>query len=228
MAEPTGIRGRNQPASVPYPAKLTLPARRPAIVHRQRLIDLLSEHVSRRITIVTAPAGDGKTTLLLDFAQSWDAPVCWYALDERDRDLRTFLTYWVACGRVQFPSFGSAVEGALSSPQETSPERWIDLMVTSIQDAGRPFILVLDDFHYLDEAPPELRQVLEGWLYRLPADCHVVLVTRTQPDLAILPLIVVRQEVAQVKATDFAFSCDEVAQLYRDVLNKEISLDDAH
>src|SRR3990172_32804 len=72
MAEPTGVRGRNQPASVPYPAKLTLPARRPAIIHRQRLIDLLSEHVSRRITIVTAPAGYGKTTLLLDFAQSWD------------------------------------------------------------------------------------------------------------------------------------------------------------
>ena len=99
MAEPTGLRGRNQPASVPYPAKLTLPARRPAIVHRQRLIDLLSEHVSRRITIVSAPAGYGKTTLLLDFAQSWDTPVCWYALDERDRDPVTFLRYFLACGR---------------------------------------------------------------------------------------------------------------------------------
>src|SRR3989304_1013962 len=162
MAEPTGIRGRNQPASVPYPAKLTLPARRPAIIHRQRLIDLLSEHVSRRITIVTAPAGYGKTTLLLDFAQSWDAPVCWYALDERDRELRTFLTYWVACGREQFPSFGQGVEEALSAAEDVSPERWVDLMVTAVQDVGRPFVLVFDDFHYLDETPPELRQVLEG------------------------------------------------------------------
>jgi len=227
MAEPTGVRGRNQPASVPYPAKLTLPARRPAIIHRQRLIDLLSEHVSRRITIVTAPAGYGKTTLLLDFAQSWDAPVCWYALDERDRELRTFLTYWVACGREQFPSFGQGVEEALSAAEDVSPERWVDLMVTAVQDVGRPFVLVFDDFHYVDETPPELRQVLEGWMYRLPADCHVVLVTRTQPDLAVLPLMTVRQEVAIVKAEDFAFTCDEVAQLYRDVLNKEISLDDA-
>src|SRR3990170_3592652 len=227
MAEPTGVRGRNQPASVPYPAKLTLPARRPAIIHRQRLIDLLSEHVSRRITIVTAPAGYGKTTLLLDFAQSWDAPVCWYALDERDRELRTFLTYWVACGREQFPSFGQGVEEALSAAEDVSPERWVDLMVTAVQDVGRPFVLVFDDFHYLDETPPELRQVLEGWMYRLPADCHVVLATRTQPDLAVLPLMTVRQEVAIVKAEDFAFTCDEVAQLYRDVLNKEISLDDA-
>src|SRR3970282_431356 len=105
MADPTGVHGRNQPASVPYPAKLTLPARGPAIIHRQRLIDLLSEHVSRRVTIVTAPAGYGKTTLLLDFARSWDTPVCWYALDERDRDLRTFLTYWLGSGRAEVPSF---------------------------------------------------------------------------------------------------------------------------
>src|SRR3989337_2316872 len=227
MADPTGVRGRTQPASVPYPPTLTLPARRPAIIHRQRLIDLLSEHVSRRITIVTAPAGYGKTTLLLDFAESWDAPVCWYALDERDRDLQTFLTYWVACGREQFPSFGQAVEQALSAPADVSPERWVDLMVTAVQDVGRPFVLVFDDFHYVDETPPELRQILEGWMYRLPADCHVVLVTRTQPDLTVLPLMTVRQEVAVVKAEDFAFTCDEVAQLYRDVLNKEISLDDA-
>src|SRR3989304_688261 len=227
MAEPAGVRGGTQPASVPYPAKLTLPARRPAIIHRQRLIDLLSEHVSRRVTIVTAPAGDGKTTLLLDFARSWDAPVCWYALDERDRELRTFLTYWVACGREQFPSFGQDVEKALSAAEAVSPERGGDLMVTAVQDVGRPFVLVFDDFHYVDETPPELRQILEGWMYRLPADCHVVLVTRTQPDLTVLPLMTAPQEVAVVTGEDFAFTCDEVAHLYRDVLNKEISLDDA-
>src|SRR3990172_284317 len=222
MAEPTGVHGRQQPASVPYPAKLTLPARRPAIIHRQRLIDLLSEQLSRRITIVTAPAGYGKTTLLLDFARTWDTPVCWYALDERDRELRTFLKYWLASGRGQFPAFGAGVGEGPAARGEVSQEGWVDLMVAAVQEVGRPFVLVFDDFHYLDEAPPELRQVLEGWLYRLPTDCHVVLVTRTQPDLAILPLMVVRQEVAQVKATDFAFSCDEVAQLYPHLLNKKI------
>src|SRR3990172_11445538 len=218
MAEPTGVHGRQQPASVPYPAKLTLPARRPAIIHRQRLIDLLSEQLSRRITIVTAPAGYGKTTLLLDFARTWDTPVCWYALDDRDRDLRTFLTCWVASGREQFPSFGQAVEEALSAPEDVSPERWVDLMVAAVQDVGRPLLFVFDDFHYLDETPPELRQVLEGWMYRLPADCHAVLVTRTQPDLAILPLMTVRQEVAIVKADDFASTFDEAAHLYPHLL----------
>ena len=227
MAERTDTRGRNQPASVPYPAKVELPARRGAIIHRQRLTDLLAEHTSRRVTIVSAPAGYGKTTLLLDFAESWHAPVCWYTLDERDRDLHTFLSYWLACGRAQFPSFGPEVEAALKGGEEVSPERWVEVMVSAVQEVDQPFLLVLDDLHHLDEATPELRQVLEGWIYRLPANCHVVLVTRTQPDVAVLPLMTVRQEVAAVQAADFAFTCEEVAQLYRDVLNKEISLDDA-
>jgi len=227
MAERTDIRGQNQPASVPYPAKLTLPSQRGKIINRQRLIDLLAEYTSQRITIVSAPAGYGKTTLLLDFARSWNAPVCWYTLDERDRDLRTFLSYWLACGRVHFSSFGAKIEEALNGDGEVSVERWVDLMVAAVEEVDQPFVLIVDDFHYLDETAPEVRQVFEGWMYRLPAHCHLVLSTRTQPDLAILPMLAVRREVATVAATAFAFTCDEVAQLYRDVLDKELSLDDA-
>ena len=227
MAERTGTRGRNRPAPVQYPAKLTLPARGATIVHRQRLIDLLTEHTSCRVTIVSAPAGYGKTTLLQEFSQSWQAPVCWFALDERDRDLHTFLSYWMAAGRVHFPAFASQIEEALTAAGEVGPEQWVDLMGAAIEEVDGPFMLVLDDFHYLDEATPELKQVFEGWLSRLGADCHVVLSTRTQPDVAVLPLMTVRQQVATVEASNFAFTCEEVAQLYRVVLNKEISLDDA-
>jgi ATP/maltotriose-dependent transcriptional regulator MalT/DNA-binding SARP family transcriptional activator len=227
MAKRTGVRGRNQPESVPYPAKLTLPPPRSAIIHRDRLIDLLATHTSRRVTVVSAPAGYGKTTLLLDFAQGSRATVCWYALDERDRDLRTFLGYWVACGRVCFPSFGDQVKEALDGGEEIGRERWVDLMVAAIEEVDEPFLLVLDDFHHLDEATPDLQQVLEGLTYRLPAHCHVVLSTRTQPNVSVLPLMTVRQEVARLEAADFAFTCEEVAQLYREVLDKEILPDDA-
>ena len=227
MAERTDTRGRAWPSSVPYPAKLAPPSRQTAIIHRQRLIDLLAEHTQRRVTIVSAPAGYGKTTLLLDFAETAGKPVCWYALDERDRDLKMFLGYWLACGRSTFPRFGQQLEAALLNGEEADAKRWVDLMVAACQDAGEPFILVLDDFHYLDDVEPEVKEALEGWLYRLPPGCHVVLSTRTQPKVAILPMLTVRQEVATVSAADFAFTCEEVAQLYREVLNKEISLDDA-
>ncbi len=212
---------------VPYPSKVTFPARRPAIVRRQRLAELLTQGLDRRITIVSAPAGYGKTTLLLDFAQSWEAPVCWYTLDERDRDLEAFLRYFLASGRRQFPAFGAELARALQQGEPVPPERAVDLLVTAVQSVGQPFVVILDDFHYLDEAPADLRQVLEGWLYRLPENCHLVLSGRTQPQPAVLPLMSARQEVATVSGSDFAFTCEEVVQLFRDVLGKEISLDDA-
>ena len=212
---------------MPYPNKLAPPVRRLATIQRQRLIDLLSEDASRRVTVVTAPAGYGKTTLLESFVQAGSAPVCWYALDERDRDIPTFLRYWLASARTQFADFGRDLEAALEGREVVRPERWVDLMVSAVQEVDQPFAFIFDDFHHFDGAAPDLRQVLEGWLYRLPAHCHLVLSTRTQPDVTVLPLMTVRQEVATVTAADFAFTCEEVAHLYRAVLDKEISLDDA-
>jgi LuxR family maltose regulon positive regulatory protein len=226
MAKRSDTRKRGPSAPVQYPGKLTYPERQSAIIHRQRLIDLLAERAAHRVTIVTAPAGYGKTTLLVDFAQGWANPVCWLSLDERDRDAQTFFSYWLASLRVQFPDCGAELDAALQSGSGLTLERYVDLMVATIEEIERPFVLVLDDFHVLDDSE-ELREVLDGWLYRLPPNCHVVLSTRTRPDVGVLPLMMVRQEVGQVTADDFAFACEEVAQLYRDVLGKEVSLDDA-
>jgi len=206
---------------------VNLPARRAAVIRRQRLIELLAEGLQRRITLVSAAAGYGKTTLLLDFAQSWDTPVCWYSLDERDREPNTFLRYLLASGQRRFPGFGTELARALQQGASLPTERAVDLLVMAAQSVGQPFVIVLDDFHYLDEAPAELRQVLEGWMYRLPENCHLILSGRTWPQLAVLPLMSARQEVATITGPDFAFACEEVVQLFRDVLGKEIALDDA-
>jgi len=122
---------------VPYPNKLAPPVRRLATIQRQRLIDLLSEDASRRVTVVTAPAGYGKTTLLESFVQAGSAPVCWYALDERDRDIPTFLRYWLACARTQFADFGRDLEAALEGREVVRPERWVDLMVSAVQEVDQ-------------------------------------------------------------------------------------------
>ena len=115
MTETAETRKRGAaPLEVPYPSKVLLPVRRPTIIRRQRLIEALSRALEQRITLVTAPAGYGKTTLLLDFAQSSGADICWYALDERDRDLGTFLRYMVASARARFPEFGSELADILA------------------------------------------------------------------------------------------------------------------
>jgi len=228
MAKTTDTRRRDSiPLEVPYPSKVSLPSRRPAIVRRQRLIDLLAAGSERRVTLMSAPAGYGKTTLLLDFAQSAPVPVCWYSLDERDRDLDTFLRYFVACGQAQFPGFAGELATALREDALPGPDGLVDMLVAATEAAGQPFLIILDDFHCLDDSPENLRRALEGWLYRLPQGCHVVLSGRTWPQLSVLPLMSARQEVAAISSPEFAFSCEEVVQLFRDVLRKEVSLDDA-
>jgi ATP/maltotriose-dependent transcriptional regulator MalT/two-component SAPR family response regulator len=228
MTETTKTRKKDpQPLEVPYPSKVALPARRPAIVRRQRLIDLLTGSLERRVTLVGAPAGYGKSTLLLDAAQTWEVPVCWYSLDERDRDEDLLLRYFLASGQRQFPGFGADLARALYEEGTPAPDRIVDLMVTAAQSVDQRFVMVLDDFHFLDEAPEDLNQILNSWLPRLPGNCHLVLSGRTRPDLVTLPLMSARQEVATVRGGDFAFSCEEVVQLYREALGKEIPLDEA-
>ncbi len=228
MAKPVDTRrGHSAPLEVPYPSKVTPPVRRPAIVRRQRLIESLSRAVELRVTLVSAPAGYGKTTLLMDFAQSWNDPVCWYALDERDRDLDTFLRYFLAAGQRQFPDFGAALAQALEAGGPIDPEQAIDLLVAASQSAMQPYVFIMDDFHFMDDPPQDLKEVLEGWTYRLPPECHLVLSGRTQAQLGILPLMSVRQEVDTIAAADFSFTCDEVVHLFRDVLGKEVTPDDA-
>jgi len=228
MAEITKTRDRDPaPLGVPYPSKITLPTPRSVIVRRQRLTDALTAALERRLVLVSAPAGYGKTTLLLDFARSSPLPVCWYSLDERDQDFGTFLRYFLAAGQRQFAGFGSGLAHALMESEQLSPEVAADLMVAAMEDTGQPFAFVLDNFHLLEGASPALIKAIEGWIYRLPASCSVILSGRVQPRLGIVPIMSVRQEVVSIGAGEFAFTCEEVVQLFREVLGKEISLDDA-
>jgi LuxR family maltose regulon positive regulatory protein len=227
MAGKTRARARTVSLDVPYSAKVEIPKRRGAIVRRQRLVEALAKAAARRIAVITAPPGYGKTTLLVDFAQSCEGPVCWYSLDERDVNPATFLRYFVAAGRVQFPAFGAELSAALTSGEELQASRLTDLLVAATASAGGGFIFVLDDFHCLDSAPEDFRKAFEGWLYRLPPDVHVVLSGRSRPQIAVLPMMEVRQEVGTITAAGFSFTCDEVALLFREVLGKEISLDDS-
>lgn len=228
MAEQTSAnRGQFTAVDVPYPIKIQLPAQRSAIVHRQRLIGALLEGARRRVSVVSAPPGYGKTTLLLDFAHSQDLKVCWYTLDERDRDPTTFFRYFIAAGRTQFPGFGEELARAIESGESLTSSQVTDLLVAATASPEQPFILILDDFHSLDVADPGFRAGIEGWIYRLPPGVHVMLSARTHPQISVLPMMTVRQEVLSVNARDFSFTCDEVALLFREVLGKDISLDDS-
>ena len=128
----------------------------------------------------------------------------------QDRPLRA-----EANNPVRRPDPRRLLERVLDSGEDPSPEQLVDLLVEATESVPRRVVFVLDDFHFLDSISETFQEVLNGWLYRLPYECHVVLSGRTQPQLGLLPLMSARQEVEWIIAKDFSFTCEEVAQLFR-------------
>src|SRR5690349_18200697 len=103
--------------------KIAAPRLPPGVLRRRRLLDLLHQDLpSRKLFLVVAPAGYGKTTLLVDFAADAPFPLCWYALGPEDRDPKLFLAHLAASVRAQFPGFGEPLNALLGGVQDVARE----------------------------------------------------------------------------------------------------------
>jgi LuxR family transcriptional regulator, maltose regulon positive regulatory protein len=198
------------PVSI-IPTKLTIPKRTSGVIHRLRLIDYLNEHLGRKLLLVTAPAGYGKTTLLVDFANDSEFPVCWYTLDEGDRDPGTFLSYLIATLRRKFSQFGERSQ-PLAEHGTASAHGMAAALVADMVDAIPDyFVLVLDDWQLVsDEAP--IIELLDQLLRYLPEHAHIIVAGRT---LLRGPLVRLAAQgaVAGLGATDLRFTADEVREV---------------
>ncbi|HSD83444.1 MAG TPA: tetratricopeptide repeat protein [Anaerolineae bacterium] len=193
------------------PTKIIIPKRAPGVIERARLIDYLHENLGRKLMLVTAPAGYGKTTLLVDFATDVNLPVCWYTLDEGDRDPTTFLAYLIAAFRQKFPQFGERslplAEHGVPSAHAAAAALVAD-MVEAIPDY---FVLVLDDWHLVSEEVP-LIELIDQLLRYLPEHAHIIVAGRT---LLRGPLVRLAAQgaVAGLGAGDLRFNAAEVREV---------------
>ncbi len=193
------------------PTKIIIPRRAPGVIQRARLVDYLHENLGRKLMLVTAPAGYGKTTLLVNFAYDVDLPVCWYTLDEGDRDPTTFLAYLIAALQQKFPQFGErsqplAEHGAPSA--HAAAAALVADMVAAIPDY---FVLLLDDWHLVSEEAPII-ELIDQLLRYLPEHAHVIVAGRT---LLRGPLVRLAAQgaVAGLGAGDLRFNADEVREV---------------
>src|SRR5215467_13464147 len=159
--------------------KLYRPHPRPNMVRRPRLLTRLNEGLHHKLTLISAPAGFGKTTLVSDWlaeGEECERPAAWLSLDAGDNDPARFLTYFVAALQTIAANLGAEVLGVLESPQLPPTDTILTALLNDMTDIADHFILILDDYHVIDAKAVD--QALIYLVEHLPPQMHVVIATR--------------------------------------------------
>ncbi len=188
--------------------KLYIPPQRPSAVQRPRLIARLNAGLHHRLTLVSAPAGFGKTTLVSAWVAGCGQAAAWLSLDAEDSDLARFLTYLVTALRAVAPGVGEDVLGVLQSPQPPPAEAVLTALLNDIASAPDQLLLVLDDYHMLDARPVDA--ALAFLVEHLPPQLHLVIATREDPPLPLTRLRA-RGQLTELRAADLRFTPTEAA-----------------
>jgi LuxR family maltose regulon positive regulatory protein len=209
----------------PIVSKITVPTRSADILYRARLVDFLHENIDRRLVLISAPAGYGKTTLLMDFAHETDLAVCWYTLDPTDRDPRVFIEHFLASLERRFPGFGSSTRSVLGgrSVSRGDMTRVVATLVNEMAAKIREwFVVVLDDFHCV-AAAPDLNAFLTALLTYQPEHCHLVIASRTVPTELPLVSLAAREVLAELGQESLRFTPAEIQALFHQRYQVELS-----
>jgi LuxR family maltose regulon positive regulatory protein len=203
--------------------KLYVPPVRPKLVHRPRLIERLNEGLDRKLALVSAPAGFGKTTLLSEWVAGTDRPVAWVSLDKGDDDLTRFWAYLITALQSVQPNLGETALAALRSRQPPLIEPLLTGLINEIVTLSPPFVLVLDDVHVI--ANQQIHDGLTFLLDNLPPQMHLVLSSRSDPPWPLARLRA-RGEMTELRASDLRFSEQEAAAFLNEVMNLDLSAED--
>ncbi|HSJ89214.1 MAG TPA: LuxR C-terminal-related transcriptional regulator [Anaerolineales bacterium] len=202
--------------------KLYIPPSRPKVVTRSHLIERLNEGLRHMpgVTLISAPAGFGKTTLVSEWVTDCQRPAAWLSLDEGDNDAARFLTYLIAALQTISPNLGGQILGLLQTPQPPPPEAiWTDLL-NEISTIPESFLLVLDDYHMIDAKAVD--RVLNFLLEHQPPQMHIVIATREDPDLPLARLRA-RGQLTELRAADLRFTLPEAAEFLNRVMGLKLS-----
>lgn len=192
--------------------KIGVPPLRKGIVARARLSSRLNEGFrsghgfGRQLTLVSAPAGYGKTTLILEWIQRLELPVAWLSLDETDNDPTRFLAYLLAAIQQVHAGFGKKWEAILKSPQRPPDSVILTMLVNEIASIPASLLLALDDYHAIQTLA--IHRQIAFLLEHQPANLHLVITTREDPLLPI-PRLRARGQVLEMRQDDLRFNTDE-------------------
>ena len=203
--------------------KLYIPPPRPKVVHRQRLHELLDEIPQRKLTLISAPAGFGKTTLVGAWIAGCGLPAAWLSLDEGDSDPARFLTYLIAALQTVSDNVGVALLAPLQSPQPPPAETILAALVNELAAVPNDFVLVLDDYQVI--GAQSIDGALEFLLEHLPPRMHLVITTREDPRLPVAKLRA-RGQLNEVRVADLRFTPAEAEAFLNECMGLSLAAGD--
>lgn len=198
--------------------KLLPPRPAPEILARPRLIERLRANLALPVTLVTANAGSGKTTLVADFLRKQERSYVWYQLDHTDGDPAVFLGYLAYGIQQRIANFGESIFAYLQQSQELvqQPERAADVLLNEIlEGVEQQLVIVLDDYHHLGSDTP-VHAVLDRLIAYLPDVIHIVIISREIPPLTLARLRS-QDSLSFIDRSDLLFTDEETQELFRKV-----------
>ncbi|MBN2099874.1 MAG: hypothetical protein JW753_09810, partial [Dehalococcoidia bacterium] len=204
--------------------KLYMPPVPQEMVRRPRLVELLKEGLGRKLTLISAPAGFGKTTLLSECFSSSETPVGWVSLDADDNDPSRFWACLISALQRLYLGLGEAAMEMIDSPQLPSYDTLLTELINEMPDCGdspgQPVVIVLDDYNTIDEK--SIHKGVAFLVDHMPAQLHLVISTRIDPPL---PLARLRAngQLCEIRTGDLRFTPKEAAVLLNDLMGLGLS-----
>ncbi len=203
--------------------KLFVPPIRSDQISRPRLIEFLNGSLEKAFTLVSAPAGYGKTSLLASWLRETRVASAWLALDKRDNDPIRFLHYLLTAIHQIVPTVGLDLLDMFQGIRPPPFETLLSLVINDIDKNSVPCVLVLDDFHVIEAQP--ILEMLVFLLDHMPPALHLVLLTRTDPPLP-LSRLRVRNQLLNLRADQLRFTLDEIALFLNDLMGLDLAAPD--
>jgi LuxR family maltose regulon positive regulatory protein len=203
-----------RPADKLLHTKLMPPRLHSAVISRVDLLSRLDASLTKKLTVLTAPTGSGKTTLVSMWIASRDFPSAWVTLDENDNDPSRFWTYAVSALRTLDPALGKITLSALMTSQQSSFESLLTPLINDLARLKETSALVLEDYHFINSN--EINEGLSFFIQHLPESLHLVLITRADPNLP-LAILRARDELVELNTTDLRFSVAETEAFLREI-----------
>jgi LuxR family maltose regulon positive regulatory protein len=201
---------------VPTPllaTKLHIPSLRPEIVARPKLIERINNGLAQKLTLISAPAGFGKTTLLCAWCEQSPRTVGWITLDHNDNDVTRFWLYLIVALQQIQSAFGENLVSALQTSQQLPLENYVYGFINELERIQEPFVLVLEDYHTIEN--PIIHDIIATLLLQMPEKMHLVISTRSDPPLPVSNLRA-RGVLNELRSADLRLSLEEAETfLYR-------------